>query len=200
MIQNAKAFRLSNTRAVIWWEQTTALEVYYKVICKMCNSTNCNQTCPKSVRFKENNTSISNRNSSYITGLERGREYLFIILGKIETIDENHWRETSKRVQLRGTNIRKSKFIDKLLNTQHITAFYCCCFLLVLQSRLLLHAWVRFNELVMIRNNCMINMFIFGLYLSMSRINLKSYLFSNSGCLIVYEISVILECNLPRAR
>lgn len=98
-----KAVRLSNTRAVILWKQEPKLEIQYNVICKKCQDLKCDQNCPKTVRLGKNKTDISGKNSSNVSGLERGHDYLFTVVGKIKPVNENYWNKTSKEVKLRGT-------------------------------------------------------------------------------------------------
>ena len=100
-----KAVRLSNTRAKIFWKQKTKPKIQYDVICKKCKHLKCDQNCPETIRLKKKKTNISGKNSSEITGLERGHDYLFIVVGKIKAINENCWNETSRKVQLRSTKV-----------------------------------------------------------------------------------------------
>ncbi|CAB4013282.1 ephrin type-A receptor 4 isoform X7 [Paramuricea clavata] len=102
IIQEVKAVRLSNTRAVILWKQEPKPEIQYNVICKKCQDLKCDQNCPKTVRLEKNKTNISGKNSSNITGLERGHDYLFTVVGKIKPVNENYWNKTSKEVKLRA--------------------------------------------------------------------------------------------------
>ena len=48
------------------------------------------------------NQSISGKNSSAVTGLERGHDYLFKVVGIIEDVNGIYWNETSKDIKLKG--------------------------------------------------------------------------------------------------
>jgi hypothetical protein len=85
------------------WKQEPKPEIQYNVICKKCQDLKCDQNCPKTVRLEKNKTDISGKNSSKVTGLERGHDYLFTVVGKIKPVNENYWNNTSKEVKLRGT-------------------------------------------------------------------------------------------------
>ena len=114
IIQEVKAVRLSNTRAIIFWKQKSKPKIQYDVICKKCKDLKCDQNCPETVRLERNKTNISGKNSSDITGLERGHDYWFIVVGKIEAVNENYWNETSKKVRLRGTKVPFDQHLSHL--------------------------------------------------------------------------------------
>ena len=104
LIREVKAVRLSNTRAKIFWKQKP--KIHYDVVCKKCEDLKCDQSCPETVRLDENKPSVPGENGGDITGLERGHDYLFTVVGRIKSVYENYWNETSKQLKLKGMKVR----------------------------------------------------------------------------------------------
>lgn len=102
--------RLSTNHAIILWKQKAIPNIQYKVICKECKTHECAQNCPQTVRWEDIKSDKFGGNRTDITGLKAGRDYRFIVVGKIKPINEDHWNETSKDIMIKGKNCCVMRF------------------------------------------------------------------------------------------